>query len=302
MNFFVRLASSAVLVIVLAVLCYFGGLALLLALALLSVLAFLELTRTFDTGKAAMSGDPGSRVIPPIRTQTSGLQIAGVVVIVAYYAALYAARFHSRVSVGIYGSVIAAVSIAGLFGLLMVLFVLTYPKYGAFRVASTFFSYCYGPLMFSFIYLLRTLPNGRDMVWLVFTASWACDSSAYAFGYVFGKHKLAGVLSPKKTIEGAVGGVLGSFAAGLILGMIMINHGTAEAGAAQTWILGGISAVGAVFSQIGDLGASAIKREFAIKDYGRLIPGHGGIMDRFDSVVFVAPFVYFIYWGVVNFI
>lgn len=106
-----------------------------------------------------------------------------------------------------------------------------------------------------------------------------------------GKHKLAPVLSPKKSIEGAVGGVVGAALLGAIYA-VAINHFApgANADAAQYAI---ICAVGGVISQVGDLAASAIKRNHDIKDYGKLIPGHGGILDRFDSVIITAPIIFY---------
>ena len=109
---------------------------------------------------------------------------------------------------------------------------------------------------------------------------------------IFGKHKLAPVLSPKKSIEGAVGGVAGAALVGLVYAVIIGKLGISQR--ELLWVFPVISAIGAVISQVGDLAASAIKRNFGIKDYGRLIPGHGGIMDRFDSVVFTAPMIYYL--------
>ena len=109
---------------------------------------------------------------------------------------------------------------------------------------------------------------------------------------LFGKHKLAPVLSPKKSIEGAIGGVAGAALVGLIYAMVLKNAGISQSN--LLWVFPVISAVGAVISQVGDLAASAVKRNFGIKDYGKLIPGHGGIMDRFDSVVFTAPMIYYL--------
>jgi phosphatidate cytidylyltransferase len=106
---------------------------------------------------------------------------------------------------------------------------------------------------------------------------------------MFGKHKMAPVLSPKKTIEGAVGGLLGSAVCSVILAYILKMMYPGEDFRIQFLIIG---VCGALISMIGDLAASAIKRNHNIKDYGNLIPGHGGIMDRFDSIIFTAPLIY----------
>lgn len=136
------------------------------------------------------------------------------------------------------------------------------------------------------IVLLDRTAVGFVFTWTVILASFGSDIMAYFTGYLIGKHKLAPVLSPKKTIEGAIGGVVG---AGVLCGI----YGAIFA---KEYILQCvfIGIVGGAFSQAGDLTASAFKRKMGIKDYGNLIPGHGGIMDRFDSVIFVAPFVYYL--------
>ena len=162
--------------------------------------------------------------------------------------------------------------LAIIFGLVLLMFVyvFTYPTYEAGQVMPALFGIVYVAVMLSFIYLTRELPGGKFHVWLIFLCSWGCDTCAYCVGMLIGKHKMAPVLSPKKSVEGAVGGV---------------------AGAA---LLGVIYAIGALISMVGDLAASAIKRNQGIKDYGKLIPGHGGILDRFDSVIFTAPVIYFL--------
>ena len=129
-------------------------------------------------------------------------------------------------------------------------------------------------------------------MWLIFLSSWGCDTCAYCSGMLLGKHKLAPVLSPKKSIEGAIGGTLGSAILGLIYAWIFGSrmHGIEEPVIACTVAC----AIAAVISQIGDLAASAIKRNHKVKDYGHIIPGHGGILDRFDSMIFTAPAIYFV--------
>ena len=115
---------------------------------------------------------------------------------------------------------------------------------------------------------------------------------AYCTGMLIGKHKMAPILSPKKSIEGAVGGVVGAMLIGVIYTLIFQNHITIFQNPVVSVAL--LSGVGALISMIGDLAASAIKRNHKIKDYGKLIPGHGGILDRFDSVIFTAPVVYYL--------
>ncbi len=123
------------------------------------------------------------------------------------------------------------------------------------------------------------------LVWLIFLSAYGTDIMAYFTGYFLGKHKLCPKISPKKTIEGAVGGVLGSIVLCGIFGYIF------EPTLFVHCMI--IACLGGVISQFGDLTASIFKRKMGIKDYGNLIPGHGGIMDRFDSVLFTAPLVYY---------
>lgn len=169
--------------------------------------------------------------------------------------------------------------------LIMSVYVFSYPKYTAQQVIAAFFGFVYVAVMLSFVLAARMLPNGVYDVWLIFICSWGCDTCAYCVGMLIGKHKMAPVLSPKKSIEGAVGGVAGAVLLGAafaaVTGSSMVSYGI-------------ICGIGALISMVGDLAASAIKRQTGIKDYGKLIPGHGGILDRFDSVIFVAPIIYFL--------
>ncbi|MBQ8986899.1 MAG: phosphatidate cytidylyltransferase [Lachnospiraceae bacterium] len=172
---------------------------------------------------------------------------------------------------------------------LMIAYVLTFPAYRAEQVMAGVFSFVYVPVLMSFIYRTRILPYGIYLYALIFICSSVCDTCALAAGMLFGKHKMAPVLSPKKTIEGAIGGVAGSAICSVILSFVLK---AADPEAVYHWQFLIIGICGALISMIGDLAASAIKRNHAIKDYGNLIPGHGGIMDRFDSIIFTAPLIY----------
>ena len=165
----------------------------------------------------------------------------------------------------------------------MFVYVFTYPKYNANQVMSAFFGIIYVGVMLSFIYQTRIMDGGAFHVWLIFLCSWGCDTCAYCAGMTLGKHKMAPVLSPKKSIEGAIGGVIGAAALGA-------GYAAIIKAPIMEYVI--ICAIGALIAMIGDLAASAIKRNQDIKDYGTLIPGHGGIMDRFDSVIFVAPIIF----------
>lgn len=169
--------------------------------------------------------------------------------------------------------------------LIMCVYVFCYPAYQAGQIMAAFFGIVYVGVMLSYIYQTRMLPGGQFHVWLIFLCSWGCDTCAYCIGVLIGKHKMAPVLSPKKSIEGAVGGVAGAVLLGVIYAFFT-KGGMVEYGI--------ICGVGALISMVGDLAASAIKRNQGIKDYGKLIPGHGGILDRFDSVIFTAPVIYYL--------
>lgn len=176
--------------------------------------------------------------------------------------------------------------------LFMAVFVFSFPKYKAEQVFAAFTGIFYVSVMLSCVYQTRMLTAGVYIVWIIFLCSWGCDTCAYCVGVLIGKHKMAPKLSPKKSIEGAVGGVAGTVLLTIFYGFLFQkNMGISKE---IVFVLACISGIGALLSMIGDLAASAVKRNYAIKDYGTLIPGHGGILDRFDSVIFTAPIVYYL--------
>lgn len=177
---------------------------------------------------------------------------------------------------------------------IMSVYVFTFPKYKIEEVTLIFLGLFYVAVMLSYIYKVRILEDGIYIVWLIFIASWGNDTFAYFTGVLLGKHKMAPVLSPKKSIEGAIGGIAGATILGIIFGYI-VNGYMSETVSHPVFIFAAASFVGAILAIIGDLTASAIKRNHNVKDYGKLIPGHGGILDRYDSVIFTAPAVY---WAV----
>jgi phosphatidate cytidylyltransferase len=146
--------------------------------------------------------------------------------------------------------------------------------------------------MLSFVYQIRELPRGLYLAFLVFLCSWGCDTCAYCVGKLIGKHKMSPKLSPKKSIEGAVGGVAGSALLTAIYSYIF--RAQMDIGSREIALLAVIAAIAGLISMVGDLTASAIKRNYDIKDYGNLIPGHGGILDRFDSMIITAPIIYYL--------
>jgi phosphatidate cytidylyltransferase len=141
-----------------------------------------------------------------------------------------------------------------------------------------------GTYVVFFMYHMMLMNNSK-FVWLVYIIAFGTDTFAYFTGKFFGKNKLYPEVSPNKTVEGAIGGIIGS----TIISLIYFNYLSIN----KYFYIIIFSVSASVFSMAGDLTASKIKREYKIKDFGNLLPGHGGIMDRFDSVLFVAPTVYY---------
>jgi phosphatidate cytidylyltransferase len=160
-------------------------------------------------------------------------------------------------------------------------------------VASLFTAVLYITVGFLAISLLRYHTEaGKYLYLLVFIAPWVTDTFAYFTGRFFGRHKLIPEISPKKTVEGAIGGTFFGILSFIVFGLIMqLSFGYAP----NYLVLGVSGALCAFISQIGDLIASLIKRERGVKDYGSIFPGHGGVMDRFDSVLATAPLLYAIF-------
>ncbi len=173
----------------------------------------------------------------------------------------------------------------------LAVYVLTFPRFDDKQTFAAIVSFFYVTVMLSYVYQIRQLKHGLALVVMIFVSSWINDTCAYFTGVLLGKHKMAPVLSPKKSVEGLIGGIVGAAVIGGLYGIFFtkkvyeLNNGPL--------LFAAIGAIGACIAVIGDLAASAIKRNNDVKDYGRLIPGHGGIMDRFDSIIFTAPIIYY---------
>jgi phosphatidate cytidylyltransferase len=182
----------------------------------------------------------------------------------------------------------------GLFIVLVLLFsmiVFLHKRYNISDIALTLFGPVYVAFLFSFLILTRNFENGMLFVILIFIGAWGTDTFAYFTGMFAGKRKVLPAISPKKTVEGTIGGVIGTALSTVVYGIFAINK--VYNIPLYHFVL--IGALNGVVSQIGDWGASAIKRYAKIKDYGGIMPGHGGVLDRFDSILFTAPIVYFYY-------
>lgn len=276
--FIQRLISGIILVVIMATCLIFGGDALLAFCVMASVIGFYEMVNA--TG-----------VLSKENKFKNELFIAGIVGVVGYYTVLACSAGHHMIMIGSEVD-LSMICITFVMLLILAIYVLTYPKYHANQIMATIFSFLYAPVMLSYIYLTRCLEDGIYIVWLIFISSWICDTAAYAVGMLIGKHKMAPKLSPKKSVEGAVGGLVGAALVGCLYGWILGKMGIMEVSNFAAYPI--IAATGGLISMIGDLAASAVKRNYDIKDYGHLIPGHGGILDRFDSVIFTAPIIYYL--------
>lgn len=253
-----RIISGAVLTAILFGAVAGGKITMFLLSLLITIGGLFELYRVVDVHKSALG-------------------IVGYVLALSYYCLLWFDKMeylqYFCVACGI---------------LIMFTYVCSFKTRTAKQAAFTLLGIFYVAIPISYMYKIRLLENGIYVFILVFVCSWIADTFAYFTGVTLGKHKLVPHLSPKKSVEGAIGGVVGAALIGMIYGIVLGNildtHIAAKFAA--------ICAVGAFISIFGDLSASAIKRNFNVKDYSNLIPGHGGILDRFDSVIFVTPIVY----------
>jgi len=180
--------------------------------------------------------------------------------------------------------------IAGIFLLLCI--PVLYTSYNFVDIALTIFGFLYVAVFFSFIVFINNKPYGEYLVWIIFICSWVCDTAAYYSGRYFGKggkHKLCPKVSPNKTVEGSIGGLLGSVIGCTIYGYAISRYGVPI----ELYHYPIIGIICGVFGQFGDLIASSIKRFVGAKDYSSLIPGHGGILDRFDSILFVSVVAFY---------
>ena len=162
---------------------------------------------------------------------------------------------------------------------------LTYPTTSLSEASFNLLAVLYSVVLLSHLYLLRQLPNGLEWTFLTIFLVWSTDVGAYLIGRQFGSHLLAPQVSPKKTVEGSFGG--------LLFGLVVATLFWRIVGGGP-WIMYIIlSVIIGVSAQIGDLFESALKRSAGVKDSGKIIPGHGGILDRFDSLIFALPLVYY---------
>lgn len=260
--FLKRLISSIVLLACVLFLGIYGGLPFMLFIGVLAIAGLIELYKVFDM-------------------HTSPLAIYCYIIAAAYYYVIYTSGL----------TLVPAVIFALIFGVLII-YVVTFPKYKAKEIMAAIFGIIYVAFTLSFVFLVRVLEGGKILMWLIFISAWGSDTLAYSTGMLFGKHKMTPNLSPKKSIEGLIGGIIGAGLLGLIYALVF-RDALSSVFANPLLVVPIVTAVAGGLSVFGDLAASAIKREYEIKDYGDLIPGHGGILDRFDSIIISAPLVFF---------
>ncbi len=267
-----RVFSAIILVLVLGTGLYFGGSLWWILLLFIALTGYREYCSAILKGTDAEPAQEAEKKTEGTRPPALP-EIIGYIIAVLYYVLIFFNPSGIYMLYAMTGSVI----------LFMCLFVFLYPRYSSSLMMQFYFGLLYVPFLISFLYLLRIRNNGIIEVLFVVISSWICDTFAYFTGMLLGRHKLSPLLSPKKSVEGAVGGAVFSALFGGALAFIM--HYNIPLCALVTF-------TGAVISQCGDLFASGIKREKGIKDYGKLIPGHGGILDRFDSIIITAPVIY----------
>ncbi|MDR1532897.1 MAG: phosphatidate cytidylyltransferase [Clostridiales bacterium] len=256
-----RILSSVIGLPILAALIIAGGLYLQLAMAVVAVVGMSEIY-------SALSG----KRLTPAHFVSYAFAVAYFLLLSEYSRSL---------------TIILSLFITAL----LICVVVFHEKISPADCAAAMFGFFYVAFPLSFICLTRQHELGNYFVWLIFISAWGSDTFAYFTGKTIGRHKLTPKLSPNKTVEGALGGVLGAMLLGFVYGLIATRH---AAGVSLTLFCTIITGVGAVLSQFGDLAASAIKRYTNIKDFGQIIPGHGGVLDRFDSVLLTAPGVYLV--------
>ncbi|MCT4545423.1 MAG: phosphatidate cytidylyltransferase [Vallitalea sp.] len=259
-----RIISSIIALPILLVPLIFGGNILTLILFLVSILGLYEFYRAYKVNSLIYKS-------------------IGYIAAVSYYCILIIDKSeYLQEFFGIF------------FLILLIIYVFMYPRYNLKDIMIIFIGFFYVVYLLSYIMLVRNNElYGAWLVWLIFIVAFGSDTVAYFVGITFGKHKLAVKLSPKKSIEGSIGGIVGAIILSVIYGCILLKIGKLS----DTIILisfAVIGGVGSILGQIGDLAASGMKRQTSIKDFGTIMPGHGGILDRLDSIIFTAPFVYYI--------
>ncbi len=266
-----RIISAAAAIALLAVIVYLGGVAIGIAVSILAFIGIIEFYRALSKGGFKPAFALGCVSCIPL----------------LYYAfsSILPERFlFKSADLGLAAAFFVFLLIVVLFCLIM----FSDGKYEIKDAAVTLFGIAYVVLPLSFVTLTRNMDHGYLYMWMIFIGAWATDTFAYFTGVTIGKTKIVPKISPKKSLEGCIGGVVGCAAAmtafgayfNNILGVPLVHFAV-------------IGLICGVISQLGDWSASVVKRAVGIKDYGNIMPGHGGVLDRVDSILFTAPAVFF---------
>ncbi len=267
-----RIISAAVALVLLAGIMYLGGAAVGLAIFVLALVGIHEFYNAL--GKAGLR---------PVYFLG---YLSCLVLLLPVAAGLIAGNMNAMSAANTL--MIAAMLVFSLLVVLFCMMMFSNGRYSIADIAVTLFGIVYVVFLFSFVTLTRNMEKGYLYIWLIFIGAWATDTFAYFTGVAIGKTKILPKISPKKSLEGCIGGVLGCILAMVLFGLYFKN--VLAVPVIQFAILGLLCGI---ISQVGDWSASAVKRIAGVKDYGNIMPGHGGVLDRLDSILFVAPVVYF---------
>lgn len=266
-----RIISAIIAIPLLLFFIIYGGLPLRIVTAILSLIGMYELYK-------AVSG------------KIKSVHLAGFILEILYsYCAMFALRADNGIVAysGVYYILIFAAALIVITLAVLLILVLDHKRCNINDASISLFGFFYVGVLLNLICFIRD----ADMfyVWLPFIFAFVSDTGAYFTGSFIGKHKLTPELSPKKTVEGSVGGVIAAALFTAVYTVLFNKFGNTNH-SVVIFTISGI--IGAILSQFGDLAASSIKRYTGIKDYGNLMPGHGGVLDRFDSVIFTTPLVF----------
>jgi len=266
-----RVISASVAIALLALVVYLGETAIGVAVSLLAFMAMTEFNNALNKGG-----------YKPVKI------ISYISCLPLLYIALRKVPASGLLTEG--GDILLAASVF-IFILILALFctlMFSDGKYGIKDIAVTAFGIFYVSFLFSFVTLTRQMELGYLYIWLIFIGAWATDTFAYFTGVAIGKTKIVPKISPKKSLEGCIGGVIGC-----VLVMVLFGLYFRDAIGVPVIHFAILGLLCGIISQLGDWSASVIKRNVGIKDYGNIMPGHGGVLDRVDSILFTAPAVFF---------
>lgn len=267
-----RIISGVIAIILLILVVYLGGVAIGLAVFLLALAGIHEFYKALEKGGHKPLFLLGYLSCLPL----------------LYLALIKVPGFQQVINLQEQTLLLIAVTVFILVSVMFCFILFSDGRYTIIDIAISLFGAFYVIFLFAFVTLTRNMEKGYLYIWLIFIGAWATDTCAYFTGVTLGKTKILPKISPKKSLEGSIGGVVGCTLLMLVFGWFFKD--IVQVSMVHYVILGIICGL---ISQIGDWSASAVKRTTGIKDFGNIMPGHGGVLDRLDSILFVAPTVYF---------